>query len=69
MHRCRQNVIKRIRALVGRETERGRERGEGGRRAPSQVKCRHARLTRHVCLTTRYGYASRPRDLIREYRL
>jgi len=43
VHRCHQNVIKPTRAPVGRERERGREGGEGERRAPSQVKCRHAR--------------------------
>jgi len=45
VHRCRQNVIKRTRATAGREGERGREGGEGGRRVPSQVKCRHVRLS------------------------
>jgi len=55
-----------------REREGGRERREGGRRAPSQVKCRHVRLT-----TARSSNSSiqamemlrGPRVLIHEYRL
>jgi len=57
----RQNVIKLTPAPVGRDRE-GREGGEGGRRPPSQVKCRYAhlsRLTRHAIFTIQaIGYAS-----------
>jgi len=72
VHRCCQNVIKRTRAPAGREKEREgrvREGGKGRSRALSQVKYRHARLTRHICPSqyTGYGYALRAAQS--EYRL
>jgi len=73
MYHCHPYVIKRTGGQ--RERKRGeREKGarEGGRRAPSQIKCRHVRLT-----TARSSNSfiqamvmlRGPHDLIHQYKL
>jgi len=78
VHRCHPNVIKCTRAPGGkerereRETGRGREAREGGRRALSQVKCKHVRLTTarsSNSLIQAMLLLPGPRDFIHEYRL